>query len=146
VGEAENVDALHVRRLRQDVHRAGRHLERQHRRDARLEYAQCRAGGISLPKAANRCKIVLDTLHRRHRFLKLPEDKKATAIAGIAEVDERYFLKSRKGRRLGTRTGELNKRLSYREGEPSGEESIAADIPPLLADWLVLEWRQRDAR
>jgi hypothetical protein len=43
---------------------------------------------------------VLDTAFRwRHRFLDLPKSKKATAVSGIVEVDETYFLKSQKGAR-----------------------------------------------
>jgi transposase-like protein len=78
----------------------GTPLERLRRRDAWLDYAQALADGISLRKAARRCGIVLDTSFRwRHRFLQLPKQKKATAVSGIVEVDETYFLKSQKGAR-----------------------------------------------
>jgi transposase-like protein len=78
----------------------GTPLERLRRRDAWLAYGQALADGISLRKAATRCGIVLDTAFRwRHRFLELPKSKKATAISGIVEVDETYFLKSQKGAR-----------------------------------------------
>ena len=78
----------------------GTPLERLRRRDAWLAYGQALAEGISLRKAAKRCGIVLDTAFRwRHRFLDLPKSKKATAISGIVEVDETYFLKSQKGAR-----------------------------------------------
>ena len=73
------------------------HLQR---RDAWLKYAQALADGVSLRKAAKRCRIALDTAFRwRHRFLKTAKDKKATSVAGIVEADETYFLKSQKGAR-----------------------------------------------
>ena len=78
----------------------GTPLETLRRRDAWLEYAQCLADGISLRKAAKRCKIALDTSFRwRHRFLAVPKDKKAKALSGIVEADETFFLKSQKGAR-----------------------------------------------
>ena len=73
------------------------HLQR---RDAWLKYAQALADGVSLRKAAKRCRIALDTSFRwRHRFLAVPKDKKATMISGIVEADETYILKSQKGAR-----------------------------------------------
>ncbi len=78
----------------------GTPLERLRRRDAWLDYAQALADGVSLRKAAKRCGIVLDTAFRwRHRFPQLPKQKKATAVCGMVEVDETYFLKSQKGAR-----------------------------------------------
>jgi transposase-like protein len=78
----------------------GTPLERLRRRDAWLAYAQALADGVSLRKAARRCGIVLDTAFRwRHRFLQLPKQRKATAVSGMVEVDETYFLKSQKGAR-----------------------------------------------
>ena len=77
----------------------GTPLERLRRRDAWLNYAQALADGVSLRKAAKRCGIVLDTAFRwRHRFLQLPKQKKATAISGMVEVDETYFLRSQRVR------------------------------------------------
>ncbi len=35
----------------------------------------------------------------RHRFLSLPKEQQANHLAGIAEVDETYFLESQKGRK-----------------------------------------------
>jgi transposase-like protein len=78
----------------------GTPLERLRRGDAWLAYAQALADGVSLRKAAKRCGIVLDTSFRwRHRFLQLPKQMKATAISGMVEVDETYFLRSQKGAR-----------------------------------------------
>ena len=104
--EAETADALHVPRLRQDLHRIDRHAADEPappRRQAPkngLAYAQALADGVSLRKAAKRCGIVLDTAFRwRHRFLQLPKHVKAASVSGIVEVDETYFLKSQKGAR-----------------------------------------------
>ena len=78
----------------------GTPLQNLRRRDAWLKYAQCLADGITLRKAATRCKIVLDTAFRwRHRFLAVPKDVKAKALSGIVEADETLILKSQKGAR-----------------------------------------------
>ena len=78
----------------------GTPLETLRRRDAWLDYAQCLADGLSLRKAAKRCKIALDTSFRwRHRFLAIPKNKKAKALSGIVEADETFILKSQKGAR-----------------------------------------------
>ena len=75
-------------------------LARLHRRDAWLKYAQALADGVSLRKAAKRCRIALDTAFRwRHRFLKSAKDRKAESVSGIVEADETYFLRSQKGAR-----------------------------------------------
>jgi transposase-like protein len=48
---------------------AGTPLARPQRRDAWLKYAQALADGVSLGKAAKRCRIALDTAFRwRHRI------------------------------------------------------------------------------
>jgi len=76
----------------------GTPLETLRRRDAWLEYAQCLSDGVSLRRAAKRCKIALDTAFRwRHRFLEIPKNKKAKALSGIVEADETFILKSQKG-------------------------------------------------
>ena len=78
----------------------GTPLQNLRRRDAWLAYAQCLADGISLRKAAKRCKISLDASFRwRHRFLDTPKGKTATALSGMVEADETYILKSEKGSR-----------------------------------------------
>jgi len=70
----------------------GTPLARLQRRDAWLRYAQALADGVSLRKAAKRCRIALDTAFRwRHRFLKSAKDRKATSVGGIVEADETYL-------------------------------------------------------
>ena len=105
----------------------GTPLERLRRRDAWLEYAQCLADGISLRKAAKRCRIVLDTSFRwRHRFLELPKDKKAAAVAGIVEVDETYFLKSQKGAR------KVQGRKARKRGGKATKPGLSDEHTPVL--------------
>ena len=78
----------------------GTPLARLHRRDAWIKYAQALADGVSLRKAATRCRIALDTAFRwRHRFLKSAKDRKAMSVRGIVEANETHFLKSQKGAR-----------------------------------------------
>jgi hypothetical protein len=53
--------------------------------------------GVSLRKAAKRCRIDLGTLFRwRHRFLMKPKGLKAKSVEGIVEVDETFFRRSAK--------------------------------------------------
>lgn len=76
----------------------GTPLAQLHRRDAWLAYGQALADGVSLRKAAKRCRIALDTSFRwRHRFLKAPKDRKAKVVNGIVEADETFIRKSAKG-------------------------------------------------
>lgn len=105
----------------------GTPLERLRRRDAWLDYAQALADGISLRKAARRCGIVLDTSFRwRHRFLQLPKQKKATAVSGIVEVDETYFLKSQKGGR------KIAGRKARKRGGKASKPGLSDEHAPVL--------------
>jgi len=105
----------------------GTPLERLRRRDAWLAYGQALADGISLRKAAKRCGIVLDTAFRwRHRFLKLPKNKKAAAIGGIVEADETYFLKSQKGAR------KIEGRKARKRGGKASKPGLSDEHTPVL--------------
>jgi transposase-like protein len=78
----------------------GTPLAQLHRRDVWLAYGQALADGVSLRKAAKRCRIDLTTSFRwRHRFLAAAQDKKARNLAGVVEADETFFLRSQKGSR-----------------------------------------------
>ena len=78
----------------------GTPLAQLHRRDVWLAYGQALADGVSLRKAAKRCRIDLTTSFRwRHRFLDATREKKAKAVTGIVEADETFFLRSQKGSR-----------------------------------------------
>ena len=69
-------------------------------RERWLDYARSLVDGVSLRKAAARTGIRLDTSFRwRHRFLAVAKDEKASAVTGIVEADETFFLKSAKGSR-----------------------------------------------
>jgi transposase-like protein len=69
-------------------------------REKWLDYARSLVDGVSLRKAAERTGIHLETSFRwRHRFLAAAKDKKASAVTGIVEADERFILKSAKGSR-----------------------------------------------
>ncbi len=47
-----------------------------------------------------RLEVAWTTAFRwRHRFLQLPSQRQASALRGIAEADESYFLESSKGQR-----------------------------------------------
>lgn len=78
----------------------GTPLAQLHRRDAWLAYGQALVDGVSLRKAAKRCRIDLTTSFRwRHRFLEGARDDKPARVGGIVEVDETFFLRSQKGSR-----------------------------------------------
>ena len=69
-------------------------------REKWLDYARSLVDGVSLRKAAAHAGIVLDTSFQWcHRFLAEARDKKASAVTGIVETDERFILKSAKGSR-----------------------------------------------
>lgn len=71
-----------------------------HHRDRWIEYARALVDGVSLRKAAKRCRIDLGTSFRwRHRFLTKPKSVKAKSVKGIVEADETFFRKSAKGSR-----------------------------------------------
>lgn len=100
------------------------HLQR---RDAWLKYAQALADGVSLRKAAKRCRIALDTAFRwRHRFLKAPKDTKAATISGIVEADETYFLKSQKGAR------QVKGRAPRKRGGKASKPGLSDEHTPVL--------------
>jgi transposase-like protein len=63
-------------------------------------YAQALIEGLSVRKAAAHCGVNKDTAFRwRHRFLALPAKAEPSALEGIVEADETYFLESHKGER-----------------------------------------------
>jgi len=105
----------------------GTPLHHLRRRDVWLDYAQALADGVSLRKAAKRCGIVLNTSFRwRHRFLALPKAKKATAVSGILEVDETYFLKSQKGAR------KIEGRKARKRGGKASKPGLSDEHTPVL--------------
>ena len=65
-----------------------------------LAHTQALSQGLSIPRVAERLEVAWSTAFRwRHRFLQLPSQRQASALRGIAEADESYFLESSKGQR-----------------------------------------------
>lgn len=128
-----------------------------------VEYGVQLAEGTSIRKSAAAVGVHPNTAFRwRHRFLKLPNSQQAMSLAGIAEVDETYFLESQKGRRQGLkraprkRGGKASKRGTSEEQtavlicrdragntadfmlETADKEHIGAVLKPLLATDVIL--------
>lgn len=129
-----------------------------------LAYAKALADGVSIRKAAKRCRINTTTSFRwRHRFLKVPKATKAAAVTGIVEADETFILKSAKGsktlvgrvprkrggkaKKMGLSTDDYDAVLIVRDrhGEMTDAvlpdlqgETIAAVLEPVVAKDAVL--------
>jgi transposase-like protein len=98
-----------------------------HKRDRWVEYARTLVEGISLRKAAKRCRIDLGTSFRwRHRFLTKPKGLKAKSVKGIVEADETFFRKSAKGSR------KLVGRAPRKRGEKAKLGLSTDDYAPVL--------------
>jgi transposase-like protein len=98
-----------------------------HKRDRWFEYARALVDGVSLRKAANRCRIDLGTSFRwRHRFLSQPKDVKAKSVKGIVEADETFFRRSAKGSR------KLVGRAPRKRGEKAKPGLSIDDYAPVL--------------
>jgi transposase-like protein len=104
----------------------GTPLARLRKRGAWKTYAQGVAESLSVRKAAARSGISVPTAFRwRHRFLTCPKDAKAKVIAGIAEADETFFLRSFKGAR------KLN-RPSRKRGGTASKPGLSNEQVPVL--------------
>ena len=69
-----------------------------HKKEKLLAYASCISEGCTIKDSAARCGMSIPTaFYWRHRFLDQQTHKKN--LAGIVEVDETFFLESRKGNR-----------------------------------------------
>jgi transposase-like protein len=98
-----------------------------HKRDRWVEYARALVDGISLRKAAKRCRIDLGTSFRwRHRFLMKPKSVKAKSVKGIVEADETFFRRSAKGSRR------LVGRAPRKRGEKAKPGLSTDDYAPVL--------------
>jgi len=98
-----------------------------HKRDRWVEYARALVDGISLRKAAKRCRIDLGTSFRwRHRFLTKPKGVKARSVKGIVEADETFFRRSAKGSR------KLVGRAARKRGEKAKPGLSTDDYAPVL--------------
>lgn len=104
----------------------GTALARLHQRGKWLSQSVILTEGKSLRQVARQLNIALSTAHRwRHRFLRQPGVERITALQGIAEADETYFLHSSKGQRR------LNRRARHRGGKAS-TRGLAPDLVPVL--------------
>ena len=82
--------------------------------------------GLSVHEAAERLQVAPSTAFRwRHRFLRLPQDIKASALLGVVEADETYFLRSCKGQKVGGRA-------RRRRGGSAAERGLSAEQVPVL--------------
>ena len=77
---------------------AGTPLARLRHREKWLAQASALDAGLSVRKAAVQMGVHRTTAFRwHHRFLRLASTARATALAGVAEADETYTLRSAKG-------------------------------------------------
>lgn len=141
----------------------GTPLARLRHKDKWLEYTRQMAEGQSVRKSAKTCEVHRNTAFRwRHRFLALPNEQKAMSLAGIAEADETFFLRSLKGKKRGMpraprkRGGKASKRGLSDEQIPvlicrdrtgstadfvldkADKEHIGAALKPILAKDAIL--------
>lgn len=79
-------------------------------------------------KAAARMAMHRTTAFRwRHRFLTLPREVKAQQLAGVAEVDETYVLRSCKGQRRRLRAEQTRKPRRGGRAAKRGLSALAAN-------------------
>lgn len=66
-----------------------------------LEQTRAMSDGLTVHRAAAFLGVAPSTAFRwRHRFLGVPRGVKPVSLAGVAEMDETYFLESFKGRKV----------------------------------------------
>lgn len=81
--------------------------------------------GLSVNQAADALGVADTTAFRwRHRFLQLAQGVKATALAGVVEADETFFLRSSKGQRPG--------RQARKRGGTASRSERGLDLIPIL--------------
>lgn len=105
----------------------GTPLARLRHKEKWLEYSQQLAEGHSVRRSAKACGVHRNTTFRwRHRFLTLPNGQKAKSLAGIAEVDETYFLESFKGKKHGMT------RAPHKRGSKASKRGLSDEQIPVL--------------
>lgn len=105
-------------------------LARLRQRDKWLTQAQVLASGMSVRNAARHMGVHRTTAFRwRHRFLTLARDVKAQALAGVAEADEAYELRSFKGQRQSLA---LHGRAARRRGGHAAKRGLSDEHVPVL--------------
>jgi transposase-like protein len=109
----------------------GTPLARLRHRDKWLEQVQAMDEGLSVRKAAACMAVHRTTAFRwRHRFLTLPRDVKARHLAGVAEADETYVLRSYKGQRRELLAEQA--RAPRRRGGKAAKRGLSAEQVPIL--------------
>ena len=95
--------------------------------------------GLSVNKAAAALNVAATTAFRwRHRFLQLAQGVKATALTGVVEADETFFLRSSKGQRPGRQPRKRGGRASREErGMDLIPVLVARDRSGATADFLL---------
>ena len=79
-------------------------LARLRQRRKWLAQARVLDEGLSVHQAAERLQVAPSTAFRwRHRFLRVAQQAKPAQLGGIAEADETFILRSRKGQRVSGR-------------------------------------------
>ena len=95
--------------------------------------------GLSVHQAAAALDVSPSTAFRwRHRFLRLAQPVKATALTGVVEADETFFLRSSKGQRSGRKARKRGGRVSREQrGEDLIPVLVARDRSGATADFLL---------
>ena len=95
--------------------------------------------GLSVSKAAAALDVARTTAFRwRHRFLQLAQAVKATALTGVVEADETFFLRSSKGQCPGRKARKRGGRASRKErGMDLIPILVARDRSGATADFLL---------
>ena len=110
---------------------AGTPLARLRHREKWLAQASALDAGLSVRKAAVQMGVHRTTAFRwRHRFLRLASTARATALAGVAEADETYTLRSYKGQPRRLRTEQA--RAPRRRGGKASKRGLSNEQVPTL--------------
>ena len=110
-----------------------------------LQQTQALADGLTVYRAAEFLEVAPSTAFRwRHRFLGVPKDVKPGSLAGVAELDETYFLESFKGRKVVGRAprkrgGRAARRGTSREQIPV---LVARDRSGVTTDYVLTDTRK----
>lgn len=108
----------------------GTPFENLHHLDKHIENAKCMINGLTVRDTADRIGVHRNTAFRwRHRFLQQIEALQPTALSGIVEADETYFLESHKGKRGGEAA--LG-RKPKRRGTPAQSRGLSKEQIPVL--------------
>ncbi|WP_227370881.1 IS1595 family transposase [Halomonas sp. M20] len=103
-------------------------LAKLHSRDKWFDYLRCMQDSLTLRVSAARVGISLKTAFRwRHRFLHESASANTSAMSGIIEVDETFFVASCKGKR------HLTHRKPRKRGGQGGKKKKADKIPVVIA-------------